>query len=40
MLEGGYGRKFDTTNGFGSETAVYINQKYTVSFKFLPICQF
>ena len=40
MLEGGYGRKFDTTSGFGAETAIYITQKYTTSFKILPICQF
>ena len=40
MLEGGYGRKFDTTVGFGPETAIYITQKYTVLFKILPICQF
>ena len=40
MLEGGYGRKFDTTSGYGAETAIYITQKYTTSFKILPICQF
>ena len=40
MLEGGYGRKFDTKSGYGPETAIYITQKYTTSFKILPICQF